>query len=184
MLSPSEQRVLTERFRRRILGISERSALVLAAAWDRLGAYDEVDVPRFSDAVAVQVQAVTAATTSLSTVFYRLLLEQDPSVPFTAPIPDLRRPFTAYWHSLSEGNPWQVAHRVGRSDAEALGRSHAMSTSRLAGDQFTPSGWRRVPGGKSCDWCLTVARQVYRTAQTADFGHDRCDCIAVPITSA
>lgn len=44
-----------------------------------------------------------------------------------------------------------------------------------------PVRWKRVPGGKSCSWCKTIAGQLYLTSASADFGHDRCDCVAVPV---
>ena len=41
--------------------------------------------------------------------------------------------------------------------------------------------WRRVPGPKACQWCRTIAGQLYKTSETADFGHARCDCVVVPV---
>lgn len=42
-------------------------------------------------------------------------------------------------------------------------------------------GYRRVLTGKSCSWCARVSTQRYLTADSADFGHPRCDCTVIPI---
>lgn len=89
------------------------------------------------------------------------------------------------WHAFTMERPFEEALRVGRSTAQAVGFDFVQSSARRTGDVAAArSGvdvtWRRVPGAKSCDWCRLVAGQTYRTAESADFGHERDDCDVVP----
>lgn len=122
----------------------------------------------------------------------------------------LREPFAATWHAASVGRPWTDAVGAGRSTADAVGRDIAWQSSRAAmaqasetvtlGDLWKPSRYQqrptayqranwdrpawptfvRVVSGTSCRWCQMVASRDYYSAESATFGHNRCDCMVVP----
>lgn len=55
------------------------------------------------------------------------------------------------------------------------------SAQRFAGSDWNKNaqvktrGWRKVPSGAACGWCIVVADQVYRDAETVPaHAHDRC----------
>lgn len=186
---PSEQTLvkLTKAFQARLELIHTRAGQLTAVEWDRLGSWDEVDIERFARRVDPVFTAARQATVNASAGYYSLATETAPVL-----VPDvaiavqanLRAPFTAYWHGLAEGRPWDEALAAGRSRATSTAVDYVASTSRrtasfVAGDGIV--GWRRVLTANSCAWCATVSTQRYRSAESADFGHDHCDCIVAPI---
>jgi hypothetical protein len=99
---------------------------------------------------------------------------------------DLRGPFRATWHALSQGRPFDEALEVGRSTAQAVAFDFVQSAARLTGDVVAKKSertvkWQRVPSPGACEWCVEVAGQLYNSAESADFGHERCDCDAIPV---
>jgi hypothetical protein len=165
-----------------------RLSAALVAAWDRLDAYDEADVERYERMTRPAVTGAKAVSVASSAAFFALATSTRPSGIRVVDVdtePRLGDPFYAAWHAVKQDRPWEEALSAGRSMASAVGFNFVQSTVRrtgdLAADKAGWSGrWRRVPGGTSCSWCLLVAGQTYRSAESADFGHDRCDCDAVP----
>lgn len=185
-MAPSPQ--LMARYKRQIGTYRDRTSAVLVAAWDALPSYDEDDVDQFVTLTTPALVGAQAAAVALSAGFFALTLGVppvgvDPSD--IAVAADTRGPFRATWHALSMGRPFDEAVRVGRSTAQAVGFDFVQSSARRTGDHVAArSGvevtWQRVPGAKACDWCRTVAGDHYRTAESADFGHERDDCDVVP----
>lgn len=122
----------------------------------------------------------------------------------------LADPFTVTWRALSQGRPWADAVGAGRSQMEAYARDIAYQAARdtaayldampTLGESFNPSRyqqqptryerqnwdrpkwprWGRVLTGMSCPWCQFFSTRSYYTAETATFGHARCDCVVAP----
>lgn len=156
--------------------------------WDQLGTYTDEDIERFIVSTAPAIKGAKRATVATSAGFFALATQTRPIAirPQDVPVePRITHPFLATWHALKEDRPYAEAVSAGRSQANAVGFDFVQSTSRRTGDiaaerSGTQVRWQRVPGGNACDWCITVAGQLYRTAESADFGHDRCDCAAIP----
>jgi hypothetical protein len=176
------------RYKRLIATYRNRLSSALVVAWDRLDAYGEDDVERYAATTRSAVNGAKVATVGLSAAFFAMATRSRPVgvKPDDVPTePRIDHPFLAAWHAVSEGWPWEEAFQAGRSQASAVGFDFVQSTARRTGDLAAElSGqrvrWARVPGGGSCAWCLTVAGQTYHSAESADFGHDRCDCDVVP----
>lgn len=168
--------------RRDLLGAS------LVAAWTRLDTYDEADIQRFERMTTPAVRGAKAAAVASSAAFFALMTGSSPIGIRADDIdvePRLRDPFLAAWHAVGQGRPWDEALVAGASMASAVGFNFVQSAARRTGDlaaerSGTRTRWRRVPGGDSCAWCVTIAGQTYHSATSADFGHDRCDCDVVP----
>jgi len=166
-----------------------RAAAGLAAAWDVLATVDADDVDRYRAATAPLVLATRQATANTAASLYATLLrtELTPIDALAVPVPDkLRAPFTATWHALAQGRPYEEARIVGRSVAQATGDDLVTSTARRSGDQYTAATgqqitWTREPSQGACDWCMERAGGEYSTAEAADYGHERCSCLVVPI---
>ena len=178
-----------DRYKRQIAIYRNRTAGFLVATWDGLGTYSEEDIDRFTQRTASVLAGAKTAAVGLSAAFYALSTRTRPvpvNVAEVAVEPRYRDPFLAAWHAVGEGRPWEEAFQAGRSMAQAVGYNLVQSSARRTGDVAAakagrPGRWQRVPGGKACSWCLLVAGQTYASAESADFGHDRCDCDAVPV---
>jgi len=174
---------------RRQLGVyRDRTAGILIAAWDAMPSHDRADIDRFVKRTAPALVGAKAATVALASGFFALALGIRP---VAVNVDDIEleiatdAPFLAMWKALGQGVDFAEAARVGRSVAESIGFDYVQSTSRRTGDFVAEAAgrqvrWARVPGSGACAWCHEVARGLYKTAEAADFGHNRCDCVAVP----
>ncbi len=187
---PPPVEVALPRYRRVLDSYRFRTAAGLGSAWDGLGSYDEGDVARYTAAVVPLLAGVKVATVAASTAFYALLADLAPPTVTAAAVPvdpKLRAPFTAMWHAFGQARPYDEARDVGRSVAGATGEDFVISTARRTGDAFAEATgrstrWTRVPSGGACAWCQSVAGDHYLSAESADFGHERCSCAVVPST--
>lgn len=173
----------------RLLGTyRNRTAVALAAIWDQLGSYDEQDIDTFaSTASPILAGAKRSAVATSTAVFAIALGIRPPSVsPDAVEVrPRIDHPFLALWHAVKEGRPNEEALSAGRSQAQAVAEDFVQQTARRTGDAVARTAriearWRRIPNADACPWCRTIAGQLYRTAESADFGHDRCFCMVVP----
>jgi hypothetical protein len=164
------------------------AAGLLVAAWDQLDTVDEDQVEEFEARTSILLEGVKVATVGAATAFVsRQLAVRPPSIAArsVAVAPDLRAPFTATWHALAEGRPFDEAIISGRGQADAVAQTFVTSTARRTGDAVaTATGrtvrWRRVAEPGACAWCQRLDGSTYRSAAKADFGHKRCSCDVVP----
>lgn len=181
---------LLHRYKAQIAIYRNRTAAQLAAAWDDLATFNEMDMDTYAGAVATPLAGAKAAAVSLSAAFFAVTLRIPPigvradDVPLE---PNLIAPFHAAWHARAMGRPDVEARAVGRSTAEANGFDFVQSSARRTGDVVAEKAnrrvrWNRQPGADSCEWCTSpdVAGQDYASAEAADFGHERCDCDVIP----
>jgi hypothetical protein len=100
-----------------------------------------------------------------------------PYVPFDSP-------FHRTWHQLKQEDPWDQARESGASVAEGIGYDAASdgASARMGQPGTKVMGYRRLLQPGACEWCQVVATKLYRTQQSATFGHLNCHCkpIAVP----
>ncbi len=179
---------LVERHKATQNRIISRAAPRIAGAWDDLESIDRDQVDRFLASIAPFLTAAKKASFTAAVAFYSTIFEtRPPAIPISEIATEYAglTPFTATWHALDEGRPYAEAVQAGRSIAEAQTSRFVVGTGRQTGDAVaTATGqrvrWRRVPSAGACPFCTNAAGQLYRTAATADFGHDRCGCAAVP----
>lgn len=167
------------------------AAAFLAALWASLERYGDEAEEEFAVTAAPRLDGFKRTTVSVSAAYFATVLGVRPVGIDPARVlsrPRLRDPFLAARHAVSEGRMWDEAYQAGRSMAEAVGFNFVQSTARRTGDVVAEEsglevvGWRRVPSAAACPWCHLIATQLYRSSESADFGHDRCDCNAVPVT--
>lgn len=185
---PSDSQVveLTRRYQRQLAALAARAETALTNIWDGLGSWDDPDVDRFIEQATPTVAGAQRSSTALTVGYLALLLGAALAVQKTLELPDLRDPFIGYWTALSRGEPWEQAITTGRTRAGTLGLDGVQTAARTTSDEIDQRedrivGWERVLSGLSCEFCATVATQRYRTAESASFGHQRCDCTVVPI---
>lgn len=183
-LSEAAQRRLLRSYMARQATIAAAGGAVMVRAWDRLDRFDEADIERFRDLALPATHPLTLRAGALSAA-YLSTLTGTPVVAATATVePDFRGPFTRMWGAIGRGETVEDAILAGAARADAAGRNAVVSTARRVGDLVESdqiTGWRRVLDGDACTWCASVAGQTYSSAESADFGHDRCGCGVTPV---
>ena len=186
MTLPDEaERIILRRFRREIDLLVDAGGTVTSQAFRRIGSLDESSIARFTEQAGPALNNVSARAGASASGLTAMLTDSPVGVPDVA-IPDWRGPYTAGWRALGEGAEFDDAFERAASVAEATGQNAVASTAREAVAASAPAGttWRRITDGDACDWCIKVAQQIYKSASSANFGHDRCACMVVPSESA
>lgn len=100
-----------------------------------------------------------------------------------APVIPWDDPFLRTWHQLSEGEVYELAKAKGATVAEMMGYDAVTDgTDAFMGRKAVGvRGWRRVISAKACEWCRVVSTQLYRSQETATFGHHGCKCAVLPV---
>lgn len=186
---PASVAPLTRRYQAALGSIAARSVPLLEHVWDELEDYDEEAIDTFAAAIAPYMAAVKRGAVAQSAGYFNsifgTIVGVDPervSSKF-----DPRDPFVMVWRGLQSGARWEDAVAAGRRQLAATVHHYTLSSARRAGDEFVrktgraAGGWRRVPNRGACEWCQQAAADIYRRAESADFGHLRCGCTAVPI---
>ena len=99
-----------------------------------------------------------------------------PYVPFDSP-------FHRTWHQLSQDDPWEKARESGASVAEGIGYDAASdgASARMGQPGTKVKAYRRLLQPGACEWCQVVATKLYRTQESATFGHLNCHCKPIPV---
>lgn len=179
---------LIARYKALIARYGDRTASSMVRAWDRLGSYSEDDIARYQRQTAPVLSGAKTAAVAASAAFFvtthriKPVVVKIDHVVVKAKFAD---PFHAMWHAVGEGRPNDEALQVGRSVAEATGNDFVVSAARRASDLAAKAAgirvrWARVPAGDACAFYIDAAADTYATADSADFGHDRCSCAVVP----
>lgn len=165
--------------------------------WDDLSGYDEQNVDEFVTRAVPIVESgqrtavrVTDAATSAQLGRPPVGLQVDELVGAavrngTDPTVVYRRPFVDVWKALADGVPWEEALGRGRTRLSLTADTDVALSSRAAADQVYRSdprvaGYRRVPDGKACTFCLVASTQRYKTGELMPL-HPRCGCTTRPI---
>lgn len=190
MLTPDELTTVVTNHKAAQANITDRTAQRILSAWEQLGSWERADVERFVASIAPDIAAAKAASVRLANALYSLVLDVPParlSAEKIATTYNADAAFQSFWHALSEGRDFGSALDAGGSTAQAQVANFVTSTARQTGGTVAKqsgrqlNGWARVPSATACEWCQLVSLQTYHSAESADFGHDRCDCTAVPI---
>lgn len=191
-LPPHLRRPLTVRFQQSLRTIGTRTSPALARAWTGLDAYNEADIEAFTTKTAPALNAAKFAAVRQAAGYYALtagVRAVGVKADLITTQPDTRAPFIATWLALKNGTPFEEALTNGASRLDAVADNFIVSSARQTGDVVAERaglqirGWERVPDGDTCPWCLEVSPGFYTSAESADFGHDRCGCSAEPIYS-
>jgi hypothetical protein len=161
------------------------------AVWEQVPGIDERYVDGFAEEATTALAPYRRTAVDLASGMVSTLLDDMPEGDWaTADEGDpevWRQPFISVWQALGSGRPYAEALLAGFLRAAAVGKDEVTGAGRatmrsLADDRIT--GWRRALTVPACDWCTEVAGQVYRSAESADFGHEGCHCEPVPIIGA
>jgi hypothetical protein len=189
LLSDDALLPLTRRHQTLLQTINEKAAPTIDSAWDALSAYNEGDIVDFARSIASMMDAVKRSSVNVTAGYLSSITGTQAAVNVDDVGADFdpRDPFLATWKALKDGYPFDEAVEMGRNQAHAMARDFNSSAARLTGGAFAKEaglnvrGWSRVPDGGACAWCQQVAGQLYHSAESADFGHNRCGCTAIPV---
>ena len=100
----------------------------------------------------------------------------------------LTRPVVAMRWALSKGQPMNVAAGEGQARAAQIGATDPMLSYRAAAAREMKSnpavvGYRRVPDGGACKFCLLAATQRYHDGDLMPV-HPNCGCTVAPIVGS
>lgn len=180
----------TNAYRRRTRRLIARSSVALVAIWNRTPDTGEAAEAEFGEQVRPILAAFGTVAASLSAGYLGTLVGERPPIDGLTIEQDLRHPFIGLYRDLSRGVPFEQARATASTRAASLGQERIIRTQRtvddIADQSATITGWRRVPQGSTCDWCIGASQAWYETASDASFGHvhggvDYCDCDVVPI---
>ena len=180
---------LTRRRQAALERLRTTTATELARRWRSLGSYAESDQRRWTSiarpiVTAGQNQAIDTQLAYLGARLGRPVRFDRATLLELAAV-DLDEPFLALARILAGGGSFSDAVASGLARAEGLGESSVQWAARAANTAAESDerivGWRRTLGRGSCEWCVTVSAQRYRTAESASFGHQRCSCGVDPI---
>jgi hypothetical protein len=164
LLTDLEATAITLSYLEQLDAIASLVAGALRDVWMNMSGYDREQLAEWIEQVSPLAQAGAAEGATLDFA-----------------LPALDAPFLRHWHDLKEGQSWQDSVDGGASQAEAIGER---STRDGAGEQFDHPpkgvkiiGWQRVVQVDACEWCQTVATQMYRTRESGSQSHDHCKCI-------
>jgi hypothetical protein len=164
----------------------------LTVVWDDLPGIDESDIPRFVRAATPLLQGTQTAAAASTSGYFRQLIGREALLNLRDLVveQDMRHPFIGVWRDLKRGVSYRDAVKTGRDRAGTLAQERVELTQNRMAERLEQTGlevgWRRVPQGATCSWCIRVATQRYKTAESAAFGHGHsgvnyCDCKKVPI---
>lgn len=190
-LSPDAQRAVAVRYQELMASTVENVQSRALAEWMNLGSYNREDIARIAEFSAMlwtqgRTVAVRSASAFNSTITgarpAAIALDTVPGVP-----PAVDEAFRVVWAHLGDGESWDDAVAAGGEAFAAFHGTGVMQASRLGSQAWSKAtgyrgAWQRILTGSSCEWCALVSTQLYHSAASASFGHDRCDCVVAPAT--
>jgi hypothetical protein len=182
LLTDLEATAITLSYLEQLDAIASLVAGALRDVWMNMSGYDREQLAEWIEQVSPLAQAGAAEGADLAAAYLAELTGVAPAgATLDFALPALDAPFLRHWHDLKEGQSWQDSVDGGASQAEAIGER---STRDGAGEQFDHPpkgvkiiGWQRVVQVDACEWCQTVATQMYRTRESGSQSHDHCKCI-------
>lgn len=182
---------LTEQYLTQLQNITAAGMRALIQVWAALPGIDESDIAQFARLAAPLLEGTGTATAASTAGYLRQFTGARVAISDITISQDMRHPFIGVWRDLNRGVPYTDALQTGRDRAASLAQERVEAAQnevaeRLEQSGLTEVGWRRVPQGATCSWCVVVSTQRYKTAASASFGHGHggvnyCDCKKVPI---
>lgn len=171
-------------------------ARAVAATWQGLPGYDEIDVGPWLDRVVPIVLAAQRQSAALTDAYVARLLGRQPlgvssdavtgaAVRGVPPQDVYRRPFVTVWTALAAGTEWQQAVNAGLARATSTAEMDVQMASfktYQAVQDADPRirGYQRVADGGACAFCRTINGAFVKSADAAPL-HNRCGCGLEPV---
>lgn len=166
--------------------------------WNRLGSYNEKDVPRFIAQVEPIVRAGQNRTVALASAYLSRTLKEPPvgvrldevvaNVRNGTPLATVyKRPFQKVWNKLGDYEPYEDAIAMGGREAHGLSMTDLLlaftgamlAYSALSSERIV--GFSRVADAGACDYCASLDGTVTGPSEPMPI-HNACGCTADPLT--
>lgn len=199
MLDPFD---LAQRFQRALLTIRDRTAATAATAWDRHGGVDDAALAAFLASVTPIVNAGQRAAAGLSVSYIASYTGAVTGAPAITPPIDVvavldtlragtpatevyTRPVVEARTMLKRSSSYDAAFSAARARVLQTANTDVMLASRSATDAAMRAesrvvGYRRVPDGGACKFCLLASTQRYHLGDLMPL-HPACGCTIAPI---
>lgn len=183
-----DQVAVTRRRQSQLSKIADATGNGLKRRWSAMDSHERADEAKWVESATPIVAAGQNQAISTQGAYLGLRLggpvQVDRKAALAAAAVDMREPFIAFATALRQGSSLEDAVLSGALRAQGLGESAAYWAARAANNAVDDPrivGWTRTLTGNACAWCVLVAGQTYKTAESASFGHQRCDCGVDPI---
>jgi hypothetical protein len=180
----------------RLRAVIERAT---AGAWAQLPAYDRGNLDEWLSTVLPLVDVAQRRSVALTDAYIARALERpalgiDPTPLIGAgvrsgvdPETVYTRPFITLWSALRDGVEYDAAvakglHRATSTAAMDVQLSHRASYGAIQAADPRIRGYKRVPDGSACKFCVTVAGAFVKSASAMGL-HNHCGCGLEPVTA-
>lgn len=147
----------------------------VAAMWESTSGWPDVE-----EQFPQVVEPFIAAAGEMSAQWYEDLA---PGLPFDVRVPELSTATIlggAVGWAYSQPDPLPVLQSAASTAVVRASRDTVVSNAVREG-----TGYARLAEPDACAWCRMLATtpqsNLYRSVETASFGHERCHCTAVPV---
>lgn len=175
---------LTTGYLNELLAIANEVGVIVRLSFEDLARTDRADIAGWVDEAKPYVQAGSTTGADLAAAYISEMTGTT-IVPADLTISPVSwdDPFLRTWHQLAEGYDYAAAKASGASVAQMLGQDATIdgAAARSSKPGVAVRGWRRVITAKACEWCRVVGTQLYRSQESATFGHHGCQCTPVPV---
>lgn len=170
----------------------EKLSAAVAAIWDGLGSWNDVDIARFVEQIdPVLVAAETRMATMVDAYVARLAgtlplgIEPVTNPRGLDPAELWRRPFLDTWTALQDGADPADSLDIGRTRVQQISsldvqRTQVQAMTDIVDQSDEITGYRRTLTGKSCRFCVAASTQTYHGKNLMPL-HTHCDCGVAPI---
>lgn len=180
----------------RQIQMAAQTSETVGQMWDSLGGLSDADLARFSAQAIPTVQSAQAFAIREEFAFLSLVegVSIQPSIPEVAalvrpsvtPAQVYARPSITARVAIASGKNFAQAMAEARTRATVLAHTDVSLSYRQAAVSHAESprsrivGWRRLPDGNACRFCLLLGTKRYRVKELMPI-HNRCNCSVMPI---
>lgn len=188
VLTEAEAVALTLDYLSELSRLGEMVGEAIAEVFRNMDAYEREQLVDYLEQVRPLAHAGASEGADLAGAYLTELTGSAPpaiKLDLESAIGSLEGPFHRMWHNLGEGQSYEQARDAGESMARMDGTDtpRGGAGQRLAEPGIHVIGYRRPLHPGACEWCQVVATQLYKSMQSAYFGHHGCQCRpAIPVT--
>jgi hypothetical protein len=188
-ITEAEATALTLLYLEQLNNLGDVTGAAIRAEFLAMDAYDRANLDDFIRRAMPFAMAGMEEGASLAGAYLSEVIGTDITAgALNLSVTGLDDPFLHYWHDLKEGQTWEQSRQGGASKADMVG--HDVVRDGAAGRMAEPGtktkviAYQRVVHPGACEFCQVVATQMYRSFESAMFGHHKCRCIPpIPVTT-
>lgn len=180
----AEAVALTVAYTAEMARLGDMVGAAIREVFESMPALDRAELAEFIAATKPLAHAGATEAADLASAYLAELSGTMPAaVDLAIDLPALDGPFLHHWHNLTERMPWDESRVTGAGQAEMLGPDAVKrgANARMGKPGMKTRGFRRCLHPGACEWCQVVSTQLYKSAESASFGHHACRCYVIPV---